>query len=420
MRLLFIHPNFPGQYKHLVEHFARRPEYEVVAIGAQEWVESAESSQGIRLIRYPATAGASPATHHYIRGFEAGVRRGQRVAQVAMDLRREGFVPDVICVHPGWGDGLYLKDVFPDSKVLGFFEFFYRPSGSDVGFDPEFPITFDDICRVRTKNGVILQSLESFDWGVAPTAWQHSQHPASYRNRISTIFDGIDTDFVRPRAGARIHLDHRGFALGDTDEVLTFVNRNLEPYRGFHSFMRALPLVQKRRPRLHTVIVGGDGVSYGRAPLDGSSWRQVMMREVGQGLDVSRVHFFPKLPYRSLISLFQVSSVHVYLTYPFVLSWSMLEAMSAGCAVVGSRTAPVQEIIRDGENGLLVDFFSPAGIADAVDAILDEPDRARKLRDRARRTVVERYDLRRVCLPRHVSLIHGLHAGILPGTATQA
>jgi glycosyltransferase involved in cell wall biosynthesis len=408
MRLLFIHPNFPGQYKHLVEYFSNRPEYQVAAIGAHENLQASESYPGVRLIRYPSTAGACPTTHHYIRGFEAGVRRGQGVVRVALDLRRSGFIPDVICVHPGWGDGLYLKDVFPESKILGFFEFFYRSAGSDVGFDPEFPISFDDICRVRTKNSVILQSLESCDWGVTPTVWQHSQHPKAYQNRISTIFDGIDSNFVRPRANARVHLDHRGFALNQTDEVLTFVNRNLEPYRGFHSFMRALPGIQKRRPRLHTVIVGGDSVSYGRAPKDGSSWRQVMMRELGANVDISRIHFFPKLPYRSLISLLQVSSVHVYLTYPFVLSWSMLEAMSAGCVVVGSRTAPVSEIIRDGENGLLVDFFSPTQIADAVDRVLDDPTRMRDLRVQARKTITEGYDLRTICLPRHISLIHDL------------
>jgi glycosyltransferase involved in cell wall biosynthesis len=405
MRLLFVHPNFPGQYKHLVRHFSGRAGYQVVGIGALENARNQPVPDGLQLHLYPPTPGAAQTTHHYLRGLEAGVRRGQSVACLARNLRRQGFIPDVICVHPGWGDGLYLKDIFPDSKMLGFFEFFYTSSGSDVGFDPEFPIGLDDICRVRTKNSLILLSLDSCDWGVTPTQWQHSQHPLPYRNQISTIFDGIDTRSIRRRPGARIYLDHRDLTLTQADEVLTFVNRNLEPYRGFHSFMRALPGIQRRRPRLHTVIVGGDSVSYGRAPTDGRTWRQVMLAEVGDRLDFSRLHFFPRLPYRTLISLFQVSSVHVYLTYPFVLSWSMMEAMSAGCAVVGSRTAPVMEVIKDGENGLLVDFFAPEQIADAVDRVLDHPNRMQHLRDQARKSITERYDLHSVCLPRHVSLV---------------
>jgi glycosyltransferase involved in cell wall biosynthesis len=232
---------------------------------------------------------------------------------------------------------------------------------------------------------------------MAPTHWQHRQFPAAQRGRIVTIHDGIDTDVVRPLTGP----------VGEPEkELITYVARNLEPYRGFHTFMRAIPEIQRRRPSARIVIVGGDEVSYSPRLPDGQTYRERLTKELDGKIDFSRVQFTGRIPYAEYVRLLQRSSVHVYLTYPFVLSWSMLEAMSAGCLVVGSRTPPVEEVIRDGENGLLTDFFSASAIAEKIDQALSMDQRP--LRERARATVVERYDLKRVCLPAQLRLVESL------------
>jgi glycosyltransferase involved in cell wall biosynthesis len=192
------------------------------------------------------------------------------------------------------------------------------------------------------------------------------------------------------------------------DEVITFVSRNLEPCRGYHRFVRSLPEIMARRPKAHVLIVGGDGVSYSAPSAEGLSYRQIFLEEVKEQVDWSRVHFLGKIPYADFLCVLQLSSVHVYLTYPFVLSWSMLEAMAAQALVVGSATAPVTEVIRHGENGLLVDFFSSEGLVNAVCEVLDHPDRMLEIRQQARRTILERFDLATVCLPRQIELIETL------------
>jgi glycosyltransferase involved in cell wall biosynthesis len=249
---------------------------------------------------------------------------------------------------------------------------------------------------------------------VSPTHWQSSTVPERYRDQVTVIHDGIDTERARPDPRAEVRLAKSGLTLRPEDEVITFVNRNMEPYRGFHIFMRALPEIQRRRPKAIVLIVGGDEISYGRHLPNGETWRQRMLAEVGAALDMRRVRFVGRIPYDDFVTMLQVSAAHVYLTYPFVLSWSMLEAMAAGCLVIGSATPPVEEVIRDADNGLLVDFFSPEAVAEAVDRVLSHPDRMADVRRRARATIVEHYDLRTVCLPRHVALVDAVAGGRLP------
>jgi glycosyltransferase involved in cell wall biosynthesis len=370
MRVLFVHQNFPGQYLHLAAALAARGD-EVSALA----IERQKPPPGVRVLFYKPQRGSSSGIHPWVSDIETKVIRGEAAAQATLALRDQGFTPDVICAHPGWGEALFLKDVFPDTPMLSFIEFYYTTDGADFGFDPEF--ADDDLparCRLRMKNANSLLNLDIADWCVTPTEWQRSTVPARYRDRMTVIHDGIDTERVKPNPHVKLGLAKSGLTLRPGDEVITFVNRNMEPYRGFHVFMRALPEIQKRRPNAVVLIVGGDDISYGKRLPPGETWRQRMLAEVGDRLDMQRVRFVGRIPYNDFAAMLQVSAVHVYLTYPFVLSWSMLEAMSAGCLVVGSSTPPVEEVISDGVNGLLVDFFSPQGIAEAIDRVLTHPD----------------------------------------------
>jgi glycosyltransferase involved in cell wall biosynthesis len=381
MRILFVHQNFPGQYRHIAAHYARSG-HQVVAVGENKNLRRTQPVPGVRLLGYDAPTGGA-------------VQRGRRVAAGAAQLRRSGFIPEVIFAHIGWGEALFLKDVFPEARVILYCEYFYRGHGGDFGFDAEFPATPEKLLRLRVMNAPLLMALDASDIGIAPTRWQQSRFPAVYRPRIGVIHEGIDTDLVAPGAAP-------------DEELVTYVSRNLEPYRGFHVFMRAIPEIQRRRPKARIVIVGGDEVSYSPRLSNGQTYRQRMLAELGDRIDYSRVEFLGRIPYAQYLALLRRSSAHVYLTYPFVLSWSLLEAMSAGCLIVGSRTAPLQEVMRDGENGLLVDFFSPGAIAERVAYALEHQRELQPIRTQARETVVERYDLKRVCLPAQLRLVDAL------------
>lgn len=407
MDILFVHQNFPGQYKHLAPTLAAESGNRVIAVGEKQNILRRSQPNGVRVIAYPTPRGAGTHTHHYLRNTEAAVRRGQTVTRTVMNLQRNGFSPAIICAHPGWGETLFLKDVFPDAQLLTFCEFYYSAHGSDSNFDPEYPGKFDDTLRTRAKNSILLLSLEASDAGISPTQWQKRQHPDVFHERINVIHDGINTDTVHPDLTASLQLPD-GMKLSTMDEVITYVARNLEPYRGFHIFMRALPDILRARPKAHVLIVGGDDVSYGHRPAGKRCYRELMLEELGEKLGRQRVHFMGRVPYPMFIKILQISSAHVYLTYPFVLSWSMLEAMAAGCVVIGSSTPPVAEVIHHGENGLLVDFFSVSELADTVITVLTHPERARELRENARKFIIENYDLTTRCLPAQLALIKNL------------
>jgi glycosyltransferase involved in cell wall biosynthesis len=404
LEILFIHPNFPGQFRRIAPALARNPDFRVVGVGDESWMTEATRLANVPVIGYPKPGDSGLVMHAHARGFDAAVRRGHQVVTTLAAHKQQGLEPDVIFVHPGWGDAFYLRDFFPGAKVVGLFEYFYHPRGTDVGFDPEFPGSFDDIFRLRTSNATQLLALESCHAGFSPTAWQRSLFPQAWRNQLSLLHEGIDTDLAAPDPAARVTLPD-GTTLQAGDEVLTFVSRNLEPYRGYHVFMRSLPGILRARPNCHVVIVGGDGVSYGPKPQPGSTWRQKYLDEVSAGLDMSRVHFTGALPYAGYLKVLQVSRLHVYLTYPFILSWSMLEAMSVGCLVLGSATPPVEEVISHGENGLLFPFLQPQRLAESAIEALAQPQQFTSLRTQARQTMLDRYDFQRVSLPGYTQLL---------------
>lgn len=385
MNILFLHQNFPGQFRHLAGQLAANPANRIVALCQQQ--APRHPRVATHIVYQPARKAHG---HHYLRTLEEGVLNAQAVVRVLQKLKEDGFTPDIVIAHPGWGEALYVTDVFPDSPLLGHFEFYYHADGADANFDPEFPLSLDSRLRIRTRNAMHLLNLQTCDAGISPTRWQKSLHPVEYHRKLAVIHEGVDTQLVAPNPAQTFTLPN-GTVLTRNDEVITYVARNLEPYRGFHQFMRAVPQICAGRPNAHVLIVGGDDVSYGARAPDGKTWREHMLDEVV--VDPTRVHFLGRLLYAQYLRVLQVSSVHVYLTVPFVLSWSMLEAMSSGCLVVGSRTAPVQEVIEHEKNGLLVDFFAPSEIADAVEQALDHPDRMQALRNAARQTIIDRYEV---------------------------
>ncbi len=399
-KYLFIHQNFPGQFVHVAAELARLG-HEVVALGIK-----GRPVPGVKYLRYLPKAPSKVSEVEASIDFETKIVRGTACAQVMAKLKKDGFAPDVIVAHPGWGESLFCKDVWPASRLVMFAEFFYRAQGADYHFDPEFTTdTLAGRVRLRIKNTVHLHALHAADAIYSPTQWQKSQLPAEYRPKTQVIFDGIDTDVVKPEANAFIHLKRENLKLTVNDEVITFVNRNLEPYRGFHVFMRALPAILKARPNAHVLLVGRDEVSYGSMPQKGKNWREVMMTEVGSQLPMERVHFVGGLEYKDYLRVMQISSCHVYLTYPFVLSWSCLEAMSCAKVVVASATPPVQEVIEHGKTGLLFDFFDVAGLSQQVIRVLENPQSVAHLGQAARQLVISRYDLKTRCLPELLKLI---------------
>jgi len=401
MKILFVHQNFPGQFLYLAPALQGRGHDCLALTDATNQRQSP-----IPVLKYKHDAAPpDPAACRLGRNFTQMSDRGVTVARAALQMREKGYVPDVIFGHSGWGETLFLKEIWPEAKLLVYSEFYYKGRGADVGFDPEFDKpSFDQVMIAQGRAAHLGQALIHADAGLSPTRWQASTHPPALRDRITVIFDGVDTQVMQPDAQASVTLPS-GATLRAGDEVLTFVNRNLEPYRGYHTFMRALPAVMAARPQAQVVIVGGDDVSYGRPAPKGTTWKDHFLAPVRDRIDLNRVHFLGKVPYPVFVKLMQVSRVHAYLTYPFVLSWSMLEAMSAGCLIVGSRTAPVQELITDGVNGRLVDFFDTEGWARLITKGLAHPERFADLRRAARDTILQGYDLKTICLPRLVDWV---------------
>ena len=408
MNILFIHQNFPGQFKFLAPALVQQG-HKVVAMTMQ--TVKASEWQGVKLLSYTASRGTTANMHPWVSDFETKTIRGEACFRAALQLKAQGFSPDVIIAHPGWGESLFLKDIWPQAKLGIYCEFYYHPEGADVGFDPEFPAKdVGDVCRLRLKNLNNLLHFEVADAGISPTHWQASTFPEPFRSKITVVHDGIDTEVLAPNPNVSLTLNGN-IALTKTDEVLTFVNRNLEPYRGYHIFMRALPEILKRRPNARILIVGSDDVSYGARPDNNLKWKDIFAGEIRPQVsdaDWARVHFLGNVPYEHFIPLLQLSTVHIYLTYPFVLSWSLLEAMSIGCAIIASNTQPVREAISDGDTGRLVDFFDSNGLANEVCSLLDDPIARQELGSNARAFAKANYDLKTICLPRQLQWVEAL------------
>lgn len=426
-RILIIHQNFPGQFLHIAQHLSKRPDVEVIGLGR----DSAPGAPGVTWFKYKLHRHTRPDAHPYLRQMEDAVLHGQAVARAMEVLKKRGFIPDVILAHPGWGETLYAKEIFPQARLIHLCEWYYSTQGADFGFDPEYPTTLDDRLRITTWNALHLLNLQNCDEAIVPTEWQKGRHPAIYQSKLRVIHEGIDLAHLGPDPHACVTLAFPSpsgatpdqapsqaqaqpktqaqtqtqasvttpsqepqqtaisrMTLKAGDPVVTYVSRNLEPYRGFHTFMRALPGVLKAHPYAQILVIGGDSRSYGALPKDAPNWREKMLRELSPelGEHLKRIHFLGKVPYGVYKQILQVSAVHVYLTYPFVLSWSLLEAMAMGCRIIASDTAPVREVLRDQQNGELVDFFDTDALTHKILAALNDPEQGRALRDAAQQT----------------------------------
>lgn len=368
MRILFCHPNFPAQFRRIAPALVAAG-HEVVFVAKQrEW--HAPASEGIHLLTYtPHRGGGGAAIHPYLRRFDAAVLEGQAVYRAIQPLLNQGWQPDWIVNHVGYGNGLYLSDAFPEARKIGFFEWYYNPVGADVDFLRRAPVEPDRRLRLRTWNAQILIELAACDVCVSPTKWQAKQFPAHLQERFNVVHEGVD-------CAQLAQLRSSGIAKptclpDDADiEILTYVSRGFEDYRGFPQAMQAIEILLKQRPNLHVLIVGADSVAYGAQRSDGRSWGTWAKAELE--LDPARVHWLGILQEEQYHAVLACSTVHLYLTVPFVLSWSLLEAMAAGCAIVSSATAPVQEVLINEQSALLVDFFDSMAQAQAISTFLHD------------------------------------------------
>ncbi len=409
MQILIIHQNFPGQYKHLAPALVEQG-HQVFSLTPK--VEKRTVWKGVTLLPYRIKRSSSKDVHPWLSDLETKVIRAEACYRQALVLKDKGLEPDVILGHHGWGEPMFLKDVWPNAKMGLYCELYHLNSGETVNFDPEFstPDLRGNVLRLRLRNLNNALHFDIGDAGISPTKFQAATFPEPFRDKISVIHDGIDTNTVKPNADAVLKISD-DLSVTRDEEVITFINRNLEPYRGYHVFMRALPKLLKARPNAQVVLLGGDEVSYGSRPPSGKTWKQIYIDEVREQIsdeDWARVHFMGRVPYDVFLAMMQVSRLHIYLTYPFVLSWSLLEAMSTEAAILASDTAPVLEAIKHDETGWLSDFFDADALVEKANALLEDKERRARLGKAARAFVLKTYDLKTQCLPKQLEWVSGL------------
>ncbi|NRB19343.1 MAG: glycosyltransferase [Rhodobacteraceae bacterium] len=406
MKILFVHQNMPGQYRELIQWLAASGDHELVFLTQRR---DEPAIKGVRTEIYSPHHRPAKEAYGLSKTWEEASGTGFGAAMAAQALERDaGFKPDIVLGHTGWGELLFFKEIWPDVPLLGFFEYFYRAKGGPVGFDPEEVVSEHTSFLMAARNTVPYANIQTVDLGHVPTQWQKHTFPDSFHSKFYTCHDGIRTDLLKPNPEVSLGLGRLNQPLSRDDEVFTYMARNLERTRGFHVFMRALPKILAARPNARVLIIGGNATSYGRKSGHQGGLRGEMEAEVGADLDWDRVHFLGQVPYEKFCQVVQLSRCHIYLTMPFVLSWSLLEAMSMQATVVASDVAPVREAITHGKTGLLVDFFDPQALADQVIEVLAQPQKYAHLGVAARAHVVAQYDFLSHCLPQHISRINSL------------
>lgn len=394
MNILFLHRNFPAQFRHVAMDLATDPTNLIMFITCNDKYEI----PGVNKLIYKPKE-VSKACNPFLNFFEDSINHGQQAASIALAMKEKGIKPDVIYGHT-WGSTLFMKDIFPDVPFIGYFEWYGVTKGADLDFDGRV-IDEHYETRIRFNNSHLLLDLASCDAGVSPTNWQKNHFPKEFHNKITVLPDGVNTEICKPDKDAKLFIPDKNLTLTAEDEVITYATRGMEPYRGFPQFMEAVEKLQKKRPNAHFVIAGNDAVYYGQ-PLPKGTYKELMLEKLN--LDMSKVHFVGSLQFKDYVSLMQISSAHVYLTYPFVASWSLLDAMATGCCIVASDTGPVTEFITDNYNGLLVDFFNIDQLVEKIEYALDNQAKVQSIRDNAVKTILDKYDFKDT-LPKHIDFI---------------
>ncbi|MEO9894762.1 MAG: glycosyltransferase family 4 protein [Paracoccaceae bacterium] len=405
MKLLFVHQNMPGQYRELVQWLAAQGSHEIVFLTQRT---DPPNIPGVRSVVYKPHHRAKQDAFGLSKNWETASGAGYGAAQALAKLVNGGFVPDIMIGHVGWGEMTFLRQVLPDVPQIGFFEYYYSDKGGPVGFDPESPVNDHTPFLMHSNNVVPQMNIDSVDVAHAPTMWQRDRFPKRFHDKMYVCHDGIRTDILQPNPKASLSLGRVDTPLTRDDKIVTYMARNLETTRGFHQLMRALPHIQRDFPTSRILIVGGNETSYGGKSAHKGGLRGQMESEVGDLLNWDRLHFLGRVPYTDFQKIVQISSCHIYLTMPFVMSWSLLESMSMEATIVASDVAPVREAITHNETGMLVDFFDPKALAAQVVEVLNAPEKFAHLGPAARQSVVSRHDFLTVCLPEHIRQINAL------------
>ena len=357
--------------------------------------------KGVRKVVYQLKRQIPDDCHGYLRFYEDAIIHGQCAADVMINLKENGFIPDIIIGH-SWGGSLFVKEIFPNTPYIAYIEWYYNYENSDYDFANK-NININDKAKLICKNSHILLDLVRSDTIITPTKWQKQQIPKIFESKINVIHEGIDTDLCKPDTNAEFKVPNSDLILTRKDKVLTYATRGMEEYRGFPEFMKAASILMKKIPDLHVVVSGEDRVCYGRHILN-STFKTEMLKKYDY--DLNRLHFVGRLPYLDYIKLLQVSTAHVYLTYPFVLSWSCLEAMAIGCVIIASDTAPVKEVMND-KNGILIDFYDTETLVNKVQEVISNKDKFIELSENARKTIIENFELRK-CIQKQLDLFNSV------------
>jgi len=391
MHVLFVHQNFPAQFGHIARHLIRRRGWTCSFVSKTP----GGSVNGIEKVEYTTTSGARETTHYCSRTFENAVWHAHGVFEACK--ARPDLRPDLIVGHSGFGSTVYLPELYPGVPIINYFEFYYHPHQSDMDFRPEFPPSELDFLRARSRNAMLLLDLETCGRGYSPTHFQKKLFPAVYRPKIDVIFDGIETDLFRRNDKVDRRVGDR--SIPATTRVVTYVSRGFEAMRGFDIFMKVAKRIYEQYSDVVFVVVGSDRVCYGgeEKHIEHKTFREHVLAQ--SEYDMSKFIFTGLLPVSKLVDLWSFSDLHLYFTVPFVLSWSMMDALACGCTVLASNTEPVREMIEDGRNGLLCDFFDVEGFAQKAIGVLRDPGAFRYLGAAAVELIREQYAID-VILPR--------------------
>jgi glycosyltransferase involved in cell wall biosynthesis len=384
--ILFVHPNFPAQFKHIIPALVADGGYQLAYISRKR---SIKNGDGILFEQYDFERQTHSGVHRYLQYTQEAIREAREVSICATNLVNKGYVPDIIIGHTAWGGLLFMKDIFPKAKVIAYCELYFSEKFDHLT-NPEDKVSNDRKAFLRCRNFHPLMQMESMDVGITPTKYQLQSHPPMLQNKMVTVHEGVDTSVCTPDSAAQFPVTDTGISLSKKDTVITYVSRGFEPARGFFQYMEALELLCEELSDAHFLMVGGDKSFYSGHPGEQSYRQQALER---YNIDHERVHFTGRLIHEGFRKVLQISSAHVYLTRPLFLSWSVVEAMSMAAPIVASNEALVREFMTDGENALLVDQFKPREIADAVKKLVNNPQLSERLGQNARRKIVDHYDI---------------------------